>query len=399
MSTGHSQIKSGKSETASLASDPRVRSVFIQSALAVLIIALVAIASHNAATNLARAGIASGFGFFSDRAGFEITLSAIPFDSNSTYLRAFFVGLLNTLIIAISGIIISTVIGVMVGIGQLSSNLLVRIFSKTYVEILRNIPLLLLLLFWYKAVLSVLPPPRGSFAFFNQTIFFNNRGIFLPKIVLQENSIFIGLAFVLGVFIAIFLNRWARARQIKTGQQFPIFSVSLLVMLGLPLLAFIGCGFPIEIEFAQLSGFNFVGGQSIRPEFVALLLGLSLYNAAFIAEILRAAILSVPSGQSEAARSLGLRPNRVISLVIIPQAMRVAIPPLTSQYLNLTKNSSLAVAIGYPDLFGIFAGLVLNQTGQAIEIISITMLVYLTISLSISLLMNSFNNRVALVER
>lgn len=395
------EVADGTDDTArvSLLYDPKARSYFFQIALVIIIGYLLLSAVWNATENLARAGIASGFDFFSDRAGFEIGQTLIPYTSDSSYLTAFYVGLLNTLVVAVIGIFFATIIGFTVGLARLSKNFLVQKMATIYVETLRNIPLLLQLLFWYKAVLAVLPSPRTAEPLIGQAVFLNNRGLYLPKIVPETGSSIVFYAALVAIALWFVIGRWARKRQAESGQQFPVFLTGLGLLIGLPLVAFVIAGAPFSVEYAELAGFNMAGGWVIMPEFMALLLGLSLYTATFIAEIVRAGILAVSRGQSEAAHALGLRPNLTNRLVIIPQAMRVIIPPLTSQYLNLTKNSSLAVAIGYPDLVSVFGGTVLNQTGQAVEVISITMLVYLVISLLTSSFMNWFNARVALVER
>jgi len=391
----------GDSGRVSLMNDPKARGLVFQALLIIAVIAMVYSGVSNAIDNLARAGIASGFGFFSERAGFDVGQSFIPYTNDSTYLRAFFVGLLNTMVVAVIGIFFATTIGFIVGLARLSKNYLVQKFATVYVETLRNIPLLLQLLFWYKAVLSILPSPRESAQEAGVEIAFsiNNRGMYLPRLVPEDGSSLIFYAAALALVAWFVIGRWARKRQIDTGKQFPVFLTGLGVFIALPLLAYLFSGRPVSIEYASLQGFNMVGGWVIQPEFMALLLGLSLYTASFIAEIVRAGILAVSHGQTEAAFALGIRPNLTSRLVIVPQAMRVIIPPLTSQFLNLTKNSSLAVAIGYPDLVSIFGGTVLNQTGQAVEVISITMLVYLTLSLLTSGFMNWFNSSVALVER
>ncbi|WP_425087174.1 amino acid ABC transporter permease [Stappia sp.] len=378
--------------------NPRVRGVVFQFLVVAALVGVVAFFAYNAKTNLERAGIASGLGFFSERAGFDISQTLVPYTNDSTYFRAFLVGLVNTLLVASIGILIATVIGFIVGVARLSKNFVIRQLAQLYVEILRNVPLLLQLLFWYKAVLSVLPSPRQSLEPMSG-VFLNNRGLILPEVIGQPGSGLIGYALLAAIAAAFGISRWARARQLATGKQFPSLLVGLGLIVLLPLLTFFVTGMPVDLAYAELKGFNFAGGMVVNPEFMALLLGLSLYTAAFIAEIVRAGILAVSHGQTEAAFSLGLRPRRTLQLVVIPQAMRVIIPPLTSQYLNLTKNSSLAVAIGYPDIVAVFAGTVLNQTGQAVEVIIITMLVYLTISLSTSAFMNWYNRRVALVER
>ena len=384
---------------ASLIYDPKVRSIFFQAVLIIAVAFLFYYGISNAAANLTKAGVASGFDFLSRRAGFDIGQTFIPYTNDSTYLRAFYVGLTNTLVIAVIGIFFATIFGFIVGLARLSKNFLVRKLATVYVETLRNIPILLQLLFWYKAVLSVLPSPRTAGSYLGETVFLNNRGLYLPRIVPEAGSSLVFYAFLIALAMWFVIARWARKRQMETGQQFPVFLSGLGLVVGLPALAFVVAGAPYSIDYATLQGFNMTGGWVVQPEFMALIFGLSLYTASFIAEIVRAGILAVSRGQTEAAFALGLRPNHTNRLVIIPQAMRVIIPPLTSQYLNLTKNSSLAVAIGYPDLVSVFGGTVLNQTGQAVEVIAITMLVYLTISILTSAFMNWFNARVALVER
>jgi general L-amino acid transport system permease protein len=367
-------------------------------ALCALIVFLCWSAIHNAAENLERAKIASGFGFWDNTAGFDISQTLIDYSNTSTYGRAFWVGLINTLLVAALGIVFATVLGFIIGISRLSKNWLLARMAGFYVETIRNIPLLLQLLFWYNAVLKTLPGTRDSFAIPSGG-FLNNRGLFLPQPVLLPGSQFALIALGLGVIAAIAYRAWAKRRQMRTGERAPVLWVVLGLVIVLPLAVLALSGFPLSFRFPQAGRFNIQGGIEVLPEFIALLFGLSIYTASFIAEVVRAGILSVAKGQTEAAYSLGLRPGATLRLVVIPQAMRVIIPPLTSQYLNLTKNSTLAVAIGYPDLVQIFAGTVLNQTGQAVEVIVITMAVYLTISLVTSGLMNLYNRRMALVER
>jgi general L-amino acid transport system permease protein len=378
--------------------NPRIRGVVYQVVLCAVIAFLAWSAIRNAAENLARAKIASGFGFWNVTAGFDISQTLIDYSTTSTYGRAFWVGLLNTLLVAGLGVIFATILGFAIGIARLSRNWLLSRMAGTYVEIIRNLPLLLQLLFWYNAVLKALPELRSSVVLPGGG-FLNNRGLFLPQPVLVPESGPTLVALLAGIAAAIAFRIWARRRQQRTGQQAPVLWVTLALVIALPLAVFAATGFPIEFNYPDMGRFNIRGGIELLPEFMALLFGLVIYTAAFIAEVVRAGILSVPKGQTEAAYSLGLRPGPTLRLVIVPQAMRVIIPPLTSQYLNLTKNSSLAVAIGYPDLVQIFAGTVLNQTGQAVEVVVITMAVYLTISLVTSLLMNIYNRRVALVER
>lgn len=353
---------------------------------------------NNALTNLDARGIATGFDFLSQEAGFGIGLTLIEYDETFSYGRTFFVGLLNTALVAALGILLATIIGFTVGIARLSSNWLVNKLAVVYIETFRNIPLLLQIFFWYFAVLQALPSPRQSMSL-GEAIFLNVRGLYFPAPVLEQGSSFVVVALVLGIIASIIINIWGNNRQKLTGQQTPMTKVILLFCLVIPTIVYFLAGSPISADYPQLKGFNFKGGISILPELAALLLALSIYTASFIAEIVRSGINAVNHGQTEAAMSLGLPRNRTLKLIVIPQALRIIIPPLTSQYLNLTKNSSLAMAIGYPDLVSVFAGTTLNQTGQAIEIIAMTMGVYLTLSLVTSALMNIYNRKVALVER
>jgi general L-amino acid transport system permease protein len=378
--------------------DPRFRGIFYQLALFLVVLWLGYEFVSNARDNLRAARIATGLGFLDNTAGFSINQTLIPYTESDTYARVFLVGLLNTLLVAVIGIVLATILGFVVGIARLSPNWLLQRIAGGYVELIRNLPLLFQILFWYLAVLGALPGPRQSYSLFGE-VFLSNRGLFIPRPLYDEGFVWVVAAFALGVIASIAVRIWARRRQQATGAQFPVLWTALGLIIGLPAVALLGTGVPISFEAPTLRGFNFVGGIRVIPEFVALLLALVTYTAAFIAEIVRAGILAVSHGQTEAAYSLGLRPGPTLRLVVIPQAMRVIIPPLTSQYLNLTKNSSLAVSIGYPDLFAVFAGTTLNQTGQAIEIIAITMAVYLAISLFTSALMNWYNARIALVER
>ncbi len=379
--------------------DPRLRSLAYQAALFAAVAFLVYAAVSNAIDNLERAHITSGFGFWNTTAGFDISQTLIFYDPQvSTYGRAFWVGLLNTLLVAGLGIVFATVLGFVIGISRLSKNWLVAKAAGGYVETIRNIPLLLQLLFWYNAVLKTLPLARDSLVIPGGG-FLNNRGLFLPKPVFESGFAAVPIALIAGIAIAIVFRFWARRRQESTGKRAPVFLVTLLTAIGLPALALVIAGFPVGFDFPAAGRFNIAGGVEVLPEFAALLFGLSIYTAAFIAEVVRAGILAVSRGQIEAAYSLGLKPTPTLRLIVVPQAMRVIIPPLTSQYLNLTKNSTLAVAIGYPDLVQIFTGTVLNQTGQAVTVVAVTMAVYLTISLVTSLAMNIYNRRVALVER
>ncbi len=379
--------------------DPKFRSIAYQVALCAVVGFLVFAAVRNAIENLERAHIASGFGFWNNTAGFDISQTLIHFDSaTSSYGRAFWVGLLNTLLVAGLGIVFATVFGFIIGIARLSKNWLVAKTATGYVETIRNIPLLLQLLFWYNAVLKALPAIRESIVV-PGGIFLNNRGLFLPLPIFKSGFGFVLTAFAAGVIGAIAFYVWARKRQERTGQQAPVFTVASALVIGLPLVVLALAGFPLGFEYPEAGRFNINGGIEVLPEFAALLFGLTIYTAAFIAEVVRAGVAAVSRGQTEAAYSLGLKAGPTLRLIVVPQAMRVIIPPLTSQYLNLTKNSTLAVAIGYPDLVQVFTGTVLNQTGQAVEVVAITMAVYLTISLATSLLMNIYNSRIALVER
>ncbi|EJG0705138.1 amino acid ABC transporter permease [Vibrio parahaemolyticus] len=382
----------------SLIYNPAFRSAIFQIiAIAALVFFFYTII-NNALNNLDARGIATGFGFLNQEAGFGIGLTLIEYNETYSYGRTFIVGLLNTALVSVLGIILATAIGFTMGVARLSTNWLVSRLAAVYIETFRNIPLLLQIFFWYFAVLQALPSARQSLSL-GEAIFLNVRGLYFPAPVFNEGSGVVIAAFVIGLIATISISIWARNKQRLTGQQPPMGRIGLGLLVGLPLLVYFVSGMPISLEYPELKGFNFKGGISIIPELAALLLALSVYTAAFIAEIVRSGINAVSHGQTEAAMSLGLPRAKTLKLVVIPQALRIIIPPLTSQYLNLTKNSSLAMAIGYPDLVSVFAGTTLNQTGQAIEIIAMTMGVYLTLSLLTSALMNLYNRKVALVER
>jgi general L-amino acid transport system permease protein len=376
--------------------NPRFRATLYQLALLAAVVYLGYVAFANARDNLAARHIATGFGFFDHTAGFGVNQTLIPYSETDTYGRVFIVGLLNTLLVAAVGIVFATMLGFMVGIARLSNNWLLARLAAAYVEVIRNLPLLFQILFWYLAILGGLPAPRSSISVFD-VVFLSNRGIIVPRPVLGSGAGIVIGSMAMAVAVALVLRIVARRHASATS-----WKTNLPTRIGLivapPLVALAVWGFPVTFEWPQLRGFNFVGGERIIPEFVALVVALIIYTASFIAEIVRAGLLAVPRGQVEAAYSLGLRPTPTLQLIVVPQALRVIIPPLTSQYLNLTKNSSLAVAIGYPDFFAVFAGTTLNQTGQAIEIIAITMGVYLAISLVTSVLMNWYNARVGSVE-
>ncbi|MFD1331072.1 amino acid ABC transporter permease [Methylopila musalis] len=382
----------------SIWSNEKTRGWIAQGAIGALALLLVGVMVWNAQSNLASQRITSGFGFLSQTAGFSINQTLVEYSEASTYARALLVGLLNTLLVAVVGIVFATIFGFLVGVGRLSKNWVVRQVCTAYVEVTRNLPLLFHVLFWYLAVLAAMPAARQSYSIFGE-IYINNRGVYIPKLIFGDGS-YIGLiALLVAAAAVVALKMWATARQMRTGQPFPVLWTSLALLIGLPFVALALAGFPVTIEEPVLKGFNFTGGSRLLPEFAALTIALSIYTGGFIAEIVRAGIKAVSRGQSEAAASLGLKPGLATRLVVIPQALRVMVPPLTSQYLNLTKNSSLAAFIGYPELVQVFAGTTLNQTGQAIEIIAITMGCYLIISLVTSAFMNWYNRRVALVER
>jgi general L-amino acid transport system permease protein len=348
----------------------------------------------NARANLEAQRINSGFGFLKNTAGFDVSQNLIPYSGSDTYTRVFFVGLLNTLLVSVIGIFFATVIGFMVALGRLSPNWLLSRISGGYVELIRNLPLLFQILFWYLAVLSALPNPRQSVSLFG-LFFLSNRGFVVPKPIANPGFEPFALAVVVAIVAALLLHRYARRQLLESGRLIRIWPYVLGFLIGLPLVTSLVFGAPVTFEIPELKGFNFSGGSRLIPEFVALTLALSTYTAAFIAEIVRAGIQSVHKGQMEAGSSLGLGRGSTLRLIVVPQALRVILPPLTNQYLNLTKNSSLAVAIGYPDLFSVFAGTTLSQTGQAIEIIAITMGVYLLISLVTSAIMSFYGWRIS----
>ncbi len=379
-------------------SNPAVRAWLFQIIAVVAVVGIAIYLIHNTVTNLSNRGITSGFAFLDRAAGFGIVQHLVDYEQGDTYGRVFVVGLLNTLLVSALCIVFASFIGFFLGLARLSDNWLLRKLSTFYIETFRNIPPLLQIFFWYFAVLRNLPGPRQAVNAFD-LLFLSNRGLYIPSPQIGEGVLaFIG-AILLALIISAGLYRYNKMHQIKTGQLRRTWPYGLGLLILLPLLAHGLFGAALHWDVPALRGFNFRGGMVLIPELAALTLALSVYTSAFIAEIIRAGIQSVPYGQHEAARSLGI-PNAVtLRQVIIPQAMRVIIPPLTSQYLNIVKNSSLAAAIGYPDMVSLFAGTVLNQTGQAIETIAITMSVYLIISLTISLLMNIYNRRIALIER
>jgi len=381
----------------SLWSNRRTRALLVQLLVVLGAVSFFAYIIHNTLHNLGLRGITTGFDFLSSPSGFGIIQSLVEYDESSSFGRVFVVGLLNTVLVAALGIFFATLIGGLIGIARLSRNWLIAKIAEAYVETIRNIPLLLQIFFWYFGVLRTLPPPRQSLSF-GEHVFLNIRGLYLPGPVFEEGFKAVTTACVLTLGASLVLSRWARARRENTGKTFPVLMVSLAAMLGVPFLTYLAMGSPLSWDIPELRGFNFRGGIMVIPELAALLVALTIYTAAFIAEVVRGGIQAVSHGQTEAASSLGLRPGQTLRLIILPQAMRVIIPPLTNQYLNLTKNSSLATAIGYPDLVSVFAGTTLNQTGQAVETIAITMGIYLFLSLTISAYMNWYNHRKRLIE-
>ncbi|WP_028305209.1 amino acid ABC transporter permease [Oceanospirillum maris] len=378
--------------------DPAKRALLFQGLLILGVFSVVGLIVQNTLQNLESRGITTGFDFLSQRAGFGIVQSLVEYTESSSYGQTFLVGLMNTILVSAMGIIAATIIGFIMGVARLSNNWLISKIASAYVEIFRNIPLLLQIFFWYFAVLRGLPSPRQSFEPLDN-MYLNVRGLFMPEPIYGVGFGWVVLTFMAAVAGVFVLARWSKKRQDKTGQSFPVFWTSIALVIGLPLIVYWLMGSPLTWENPELRGFNFKGGMTIIPELAALWVALSIYTAAFIAEIVRSGIEAISKGQTEAAEALGLSSTKVLRLVVIPQSVRIIIPPLTSQYLNLIKNSSLATAIGYPDLVSVFAGTTLNQTGQAIEVIFMTMLVYLTLSLLVSSFMNWFNNRMALVER
>lgn len=378
--------------------DPQLRAWLFQILAVASVIAFGWYLFDNTQQNLAQRGIVSGFGFLDNNAGFGIAQHLIDYNESNSYGRVFVVGLLNTLLVSVIGILFATVLGFLLGVARLSPNWILSKLATVYIETFRNIPPLLQIFFWYFAVMLAMPGPRQSHEFVG-AFFLNNRGLYLPAPAASDAFVPFLFSLLVAAAVIVGLVRWSRARFETTGQPFALWPAVLAVVLVLPGVSVLLAGNPLVWSLPQLQGFNFRGGLVMIPELMALTLALTIYTAAFIAEIVRSGIQAVSHGQTEAARSLGLRPGVTLRKVIIPQALRVIIPPLTSQYLNLVKNSSLAAGIGYPDMVSLFAGTVLNQTGQAIEAIAITMSVYLAISISISMLMNLYNKRIALVER
>jgi len=379
-----------------------VRAFFFQVATFLLIFGLFYTIIGNLFDNIEARGIHTGFSFLKNRAGFDI----LPFLGNylqdytpeSSNLTVFYVGLINTLIVAFVGIIVTTFLGLFIGIARLSNNYLVAKLAGGYIELFRNIPVLLQIFFWYNIFINIFPHPKKSFSFFDM-VFLNQRGLYLPKPILENGFLLVIIAFVVGIILTVFMKRYFNKKHDETGVHTRTLGYSTLLILGLPAVFFLLLGSPLHFDFAVLGKFNLKGGMQVVPEFIALTFALSVYTATYIAEAIRSGIEAVDKGQKEAAAAIGLTQTQSLKLIILPQALRVAIPPTINQYLNLTKNSSLATAIGYPELMSAFGGTVLNQVGQAVEILGMAMLVYLVISLCISLLLNIVNKRMAIPER
>ena len=379
-------------------SDERFRSIFFQTLVVGLFALGIFFIVQTTAYNLEKRNIATGWRFLSDPAGFDISFSPfLEFKSTDTHLKVYFVGVLNTLLVSITGCIAATILGFLVGIIRLSSNWLLSRISYIYVEFTRNVPLLLQIILWY-SILIQLPRVKQSLQILD-VFYISNRGLYSPRPIFENGFTYIFIAIILALISSFFIRRWAKKRQDLTGDQYPVFYTSFGLIFIIPLILFFILGSPMSFEYPEMKGFNFKGGLVIRPEFIAMFLALSIYTAAFISETVRAGILSVTKGQREASAALGLKQSWIMRLIIIPQALRVIVPPLTSQYLNLTKNSSLGIAVGYADLVHGFGGISLNQTGQAIECMVIVMATYLTISLTISFFMNIYNRSIQFKEK
>lgn len=372
--------------------DEKSRSLLIQVLVIGFFAAFIYLLVQQTSANLDRRGISSGFDFLSMGAGYDISITLIPFTSEDTHLRAYFVGLLNTLLIAVCGCFLATILGFFVGVIRLSSNWLFRNIAYVYVEFTRNVPVLLQIILYYSILLHL--PKIKQAIVLSEGFYLTNRGLYSPLPIIKDGFSIVLASFIFAIILSIFIKKYLKRKQEHTGKQYPIFLINSALIIFTPIIFYYIMGMPIDFEIPVLKGFNFKGGMVVRPEFIGMLLGLSIYTAAFISETVRSGIVSVTKGQREASQALGLKNNLVMRLIIIPQALRVIIPPLTSQYLNLTKNSSLGIAIGYADLVHGFGGISLNQTGRAIEIMFMVMLTYLTISLIISLFMNIYNKSV-----
>ena len=346
---------------------------------------------------MAAQGIKSGFSFLESAAGFDVLMTLLPFETTDSYFKIFFIGILNTILVSIVGIFFATILGFIFGIAHFSHNYLVKKIATIYVEVFRNIPVILQVIFWY-TVFNTLPIARESINV-GDVLFLNVTGLYIPKLIPEGGANFVYFSVLLAVISVMVMKVWARKRQEKTGAQFPVFWVSILILFFIPMFALVVTGIPFFLEYPEFKGFNFRGGINLIPEFMALAVALSIYTGAFIAEAVRAGIQSVPKGQTEAARSIGLKESKIMSLIIVPQSMRVIAPMLNSEYQSLVKNSTVATAIGYPELFTVFAGTALNQVGQAVEIMFMTLAIYFLVNMAISILMNRFNKRTQLTSR
>jgi len=376
----------------------KVRGILYQLITIIGFVIFIMYVAGNTAHNIEARGIKSGFDFLNSASGFEITETPIPFSASSTHWEVFKVGLINTLIISFFGVILTSILGLIIGVARLSSNWIISRLAYTYIELFRNIPILLQILFWYNIVLASLPSARNSISFFDH-IFLNKKGAFMPAPIFEDGSWLMVAGVVLAIALGFLVSKWAKKKHDETGKEFPVFITNLGLLILVPLIAYYASGQPLHFDYPEASRFGFKGGKVISPEFMALLFALSIYTATFVAEAIRSGIEAVAKGQKEAATALGLSPMQSLKLVVLPQAIRISIPPIINQYLNLIKNSSLAAAIGYPELVTVFAGTSLNITGQAIEIIAITMFTYLMISLIVSLILNWFNNKMKIKER
>ena len=375
------------------------RSITIQIITMVVLFTILGMIGNNVATNLEKAGKEFSFGFLNYPAGYDITFQPfISYSPTDTHTRAGLVGLLNTLLVAFSGVIIASILGFTMGILRLSSNWLINKIVYVFLEFTRNVPVLLHILFVYGIFLYTLPVPKKAINI-SDTVFLSNRGFYTPAPVFEDGFGYVLISIIAAILIVFFFKRWARKVQDTTGRIYPVFYISFAILIFLPLFTFFLAGSPLSIDMPALKGFNFKGGTSIKPEYIALTFALSYYTACFIAEIVRGGILAISKGQTEASHGLGLKPNRTLQLVVVPQALRVIIPPLCSQYLNLTKNSSLAIAIGYMDVVATIGGITLMQTGKEMETMIVLLITYLFFSLVISAFMNWFNRKMALVER
>ncbi|MGY6571141.1 MAG: amino acid ABC transporter permease [Salinarimonas sp.] len=388
----------GSKPSSSILNNETFRSIVFQFVTVVCIFGLGWYFVTNTMTNMSQRGMSAGFDFLNVSAGFGISFTLIPYTESDSYFRVFQVGIANTLLVAVISIVGATVIGLIVGLMRMSKNWLVRNIARWYIEILRNTPLLLQIIAWFFGVFNLLPRPRDSVEW-GGLFFLNNRGLYMPGPVPGEGFTMTLIALAIAIVAAIGLRRWARKRQEATGKYFPAVSTGIAVIIALPLAVFLLSGAPLTWDIPSLQGFNYRGGMNVPPALCALVLALSIYTSCFIAEIVRSGVQSVSHGQTEAARALGVKPSWTMRLIILPQALRVIIPPLISQYLNITKNSSLAIAIGFPDLVSVWMNTSLNQSGRAIPIVAMTMAFYCIVSLFVSLVMNVYNRRILLKER